>query len=162
MSTVDKNQAIIDFLIQCPALASNPLFFNYINAKEDSTQIITQANDKAINKRYVDGAVLRRYTFTFIYFKAVAFRPVVKQEGFPDENVEDLLDVQAVIDWVTEQADARSYPDFGEGYEVEEMQVTSDNPNLNSIDATATPPLAKYSMSIQIDYMDNSKKVWNN
>ena len=84
--SIDKNQAIIDFLITCPELSSNPLFFNYVNAKEDSTQIITQSNDKSMNRTFVDGSVLRRYTFTFIYFKSISYTPVVKQPGYSNEN----------------------------------------------------------------------------
>ena len=160
--SIDKNQAIIEFLIQCPDLASNPLFFNYVNAKEDNTQIITQSNDKAMNKVYIDGSVLKRYSFTFIYFKAISYNPIVKAEGYPDENVEDMLDVQGVIDWVTEQAEDLNYPNFGESCFIEEMQVLTDNPNLNSVDTTSSPPLAKYSFTIQIDYIDTSKKLWNN
>lgn len=161
MSTVDKNQAIIDFLTHCPALTNNPLFFNFINAQENNTQIITQSNDKAMNKNFIDGSVLKRYTFTFIYFKSVAYNPVVKEVGFPDENVEELLDVQAVIDWVSAQADAFTYPDFGVDCIIDDMKVLTENPNLDSVDATATPPLAKYSMTIQIDYIDTSKVLWN-
>lgn len=158
--SIDKNQAIIDFLITCPELSSNPLFFNYVNAKEDSTQIITQSNDKSMNKTFVDGSVLRRYTFTFIYFKSISYTPVVKQPGYSNENVEEMLDVQAVVDWVTEQAEIFNYPNFGPNCFIEEMKVLTDNPNLNSIDTTSTPPLAKYSLTIQIDYIDTSKMLW--
>ena len=158
--SIDKNQAIIDFLITCPELSSNPLFFNYVNAKEDSTQIITQSNDKSMNRTFIDGSVLRRYTFTFIYFKSISYTPVVKQPGYSNENVEEMLDVQAVVDWVTEQAELLNYPDFGTDCHIEEMKVLTDNPNLNSIDTTSTPPLAKYSLTIQIDYIDTSKMLW--
>ena len=158
--SIDKNQAIIDFLITCPELSSNPLFFNYVNAKEDSTQIITQSNDKSMNRTFVDGSVLRRYTFTFIYFKSISYTPVVKQPGYSNENVEEMLDVQAVVDWVTEQAEILNYPDFGTDCFIEEMKVLTDNPNLNSIDTTSTPPLAKYSLTIQIDYIDTRKMLW--
>ena len=158
--SIDKNQAIIDFLITCPELSSNPLFFNYVNAKEDSTQIITQSNDKSMNRTFVDGSVLRRYTFTFIYFKSISYTPVVKQPGYSNENVEEMLDVQAVVDWVTEQAEILNYPNFGPDCFIEEMKVLTDNPNLNSIDTTSTPPLAKYSLTIQIDYIDTSKMLW--
>ena len=158
--SIDKNQAIIDFLITCPELSSNPLFFNYVNAKEDSTQIITQSNDKSMNRTFVDGSVLRRYTFTFIYFKSISYTPVVKQPGYSNENVEEMLDVQAVVDWVTEQSEIFNYPNFGPDCFIEEMKVLTDNPNLNSIDTTSTPPLAKYSLTIQIDYIDTSKMLW--
>lgn len=158
---VDKNQAIIDFLLDCPQLAYNPVFFNAINAKDNDKQIITQSNDTSLNSKYIDGSVLRRYTFTVIDFRSVIYQPLPKVEGYVSENVEELFDVQSIMDWVNEQADLQNYPDFGEDCIIDSMRTTSDNPNLNGIDTNVTPALAKYSMSIQIDYVDTSKAVWN-
>lgn len=38
---VDKNQAVIDFLINCPQIKNNPLFFNATEAKDNNKQILT-------------------------------------------------------------------------------------------------------------------------
>ena len=158
---VDKNQAIIDFLLNCPQIAYNPVFFNAINAKDNDKQIITQANDVSLNSKYIDGSILKRYIFTLIDFRSVIYQPLPKVEGYTSENVEELFDVQSIMDWVNEQADLQNYPDFGEDCVIDSMSTTSDNPNLNGIDTNVTPALAKYSMSIQIDYLDTSKAVWN-
>lgn len=157
---VDKNQAVINFLLTCPKINSNPLFFNFLNAKDNNKQIITQANDTAIDKVYVDGSILKRYTFTIIDFRSVTFEPIPKQEQYTSENVEEMFDVQGILDWVTEQADALNYPDFGEDCEIDSMRTTSTNPNLNGVDTSVTPALAKYSISIQIDYLDKTKAIW--
>ena len=157
---VDKNQAIIDFLIQCPTIAGNPLFFNFLNAKDDNKQIITQANETLMDKKYIDGSVEKRFTFTIIDFRSVAFQPVPMVTGYVSENVEELFDVQGIIDWINDQADIENYPDFGSDCLIESMQTTSHNPNLNGVDTQVTPALAKYSMSIQIDYIDKSKALW--
>jgi hypothetical protein len=159
---VDKNQAIIDFLITCPIISQNPLYFNFLNAKDNNKQIITQANDTSINKPYVDGSVLKRYTFTIIDFRSVAYEAIPKVEGYTSENVEELDDVQHIIDWITEQADERIYPNFGQDCIIEDMKTTTENPNLNGVDTSVTPALAKYSMTIQIDYLDKTKVIWNN
>jgi len=161
MVVVDKNQAIIDFLIQCPTIADNPLFFNFLNAKDENKQIVVQANDKILNRRYIDGSVLKRFTFTIIDFRSVAYQPVPKSAGYVSENVEELFDVQGIMDWISEQADLENYPDFGEDCLIDSMMTTSENPNLNGVDTQVTPALAKYSMSIQIDYLDRSKMIWN-
>ena len=157
---MDKNQAVIDFLLNCPAIADNPLFFNFLNAQDNNKQIITQANDTALNKVYVDGSVLKRFTFTLIDFKSVVYQPIPKSTGYVSENVEDIIDVQAIMDWVNEQAEAENYPDFGSDCIIDSMKTTSENPNLNGVDTQVTPALAKYSMSIQIDYLDTSKMLW--
>ena len=158
---VDKNQAIIDFLLDCPQIAYNPLFFNFLNAKDDNKQIVTQSNDVRLNKKYIDGSVLKRFTFTIIDFRSVAYQPVPKIPGYTSENVEELFDVQDIMNWINEQADLENYPNFGEDCLIDSMSTTSDVPNLNGVDTQVTPALAKYSMSIQIDYIDKSKTVWN-
>lgn len=157
---VDKNQAIIDFLITCPQIRDNPLFFNAINAKDNDKQIITQSNDTALNTKYIDGSVLKKFTFTIIDFRSVIYQPLPKVEGYTSENVEEMFDVQGIIDWVNDQADLQNYPDFGTDCIIDSMITTSDNPNLNGIDTQVTPALAKYSMSIQIQYLDMSKAIW--
>lgn len=159
-ASVDKNQAVIDFLIQCPTIAGSPLFFNFLNAQDENKQIITQANDTSLNKNYIDGSKLKRYTFTIIDFRSVTYQPIPKMAGYVSENVEEMLDVQSIMDWVNEQADNSNYPDFGDDCVIDDMRTTSENPNLNGIDTQVTPALAKYSMSIQIDYLDTSKVIW--
>ena len=159
---MDKNQAVIDFLLQCPAIAESPLFFNFVNAQTDNKQIITQSNDVSLNRVYVDGSVLRRYTFTIIDFRSVVYQPIPKIAGYVSENVEELLDVQGIIDWINEQVDHLNFPDFGDQCIVDDMRPTTDNPNLNGVDTNSAPALAKYSISIQIDYLDLSKAIWNN
>lgn len=158
---VDKNQAVIDFLITCPQIQNSPLYFNFTNAKDNNKQIITLGNEKTLNRPYIDGSVLKRFTFTIIDYRSIAYQAVVKQPGYTNENVEEIMDVQAIIDWVTEQAQDRNFPDFGEHCTIEEMYTASENPNLNGIDSTVTPALAKYSMSIIIEYVDTSKVVWS-
>lgn len=158
---VDKNQAIIDFLLNCPQLQENPLFFNAIDAQDNDKQLVTQSDDKMLNKRYVDGSVMRRFTFSIIDYRSMIYQPVPKVEGYTSENVEELFDVQSIMDWINEQADSNIFPNFGEDCQVDSMKTTSDTPNLNGVDTSISPALAKYSMSIQIDYLDTSKAVWN-
>lgn len=157
----DKNQAIIDFLIQCEEIKKSSLYFNFINAKDANKQIITQSNDKSLNKFYIDGSVLKLYTFTVIAFTSVAPNPIPKSPNLVSENVKDLADVQRIIDWITEQNELHNFPNFGQHCEIEEMEALTENPNLNGIDNTTSPPLAKYSLTIRISYIDSSKKLWN-
>ena len=158
---VNKEQAVIDFLINCPAIKNSPFYFNFINAQDDNKQLIIQGNDKATHTPYIDGSVLKQYTFTIIDFKSVAYNAIPKQLGLVDENVEEYLDVQGIIDWIVEQNDIQNYPDFGEHCHIDLMECTTDNPNLNSVDTSTTPSLAKYSVAIRITYLDSTKTIWN-
>lgn len=162
--TVDKNQAIIDYLTDnisgCPQIVSNPTFFNFIEAKNNNKQIVTVSQEKTVQKPFIDGSVLKQYTFTIIDYKSVAYQAIVKLGGYSNENVEEMLEVQDIIDWVTEQDEANHFPDFGTDCIVEKIEALTDTPRLNGVDATASPVLAKYSISIRVTYLDISKKLW--
>lgn len=164
MANIDKNQAVIDYLLTCPQIQANPLYFNFLNAKDGNKQLITSGNDKTMNKPYIDGSVLKRYTFTIIDYRSLTYDAIVKplgtSEDYANENVEEAFDVQGVIDWISEQNDLRNFPNFGDTCEVDEIKTLTENPNLNGVDTSITPALAKYSMSIQVDYIDKSKVIW--
>lgn len=156
----DKNQAVIDFLLQCPQIKDNPLFFNYGEAKSDNKQIVTVANDKSVSKEYIDGSVLKRYTFTIIDHKSITAQALVDIAGLKNESVEEMFDVQGIIDWIEEQEDRQNYPDFGEKCQIDRMWAATDTPTLNGIDTSIKPAIAKYSVSVIIEYLDISRAIW--
>lgn len=158
---MDKEKAVIDFLLGCDQIRDNPLFFNFLNAKDNNKQFMTVANDKVVNQSFIDGSVMKRFTFTIIDYRTVAYQAVVKQAGYPNENLEEYLDIQSMLDWVDQQANNHNYPNFGTDCIVEDMRTLTDQPSLNGVDSNTSPALAKYSISIQIDYLDISKRIWN-
>lgn len=157
---MDKNQAIIAYLSSCPVIANNPLFFNFAKAEDNNKQLVVVATDKKVERPFIDGSVLKRFTFTLIDYRSVIFQAVVKEAGYPNENMEELLDVQSIIDWIDEQNDNGNFPDFGEDCVIDEIKALTDTPRLNGVDNSASPVLAKYSVSIQIMYLDTSKCIW--
>lgn len=157
---IDKNKAVVEYLTQCPQIADNPLFFNFVTAKDNNKQFLTSANDKTLNAPYIDGSVYKQYSFTIIDFRSVTFQPVVKLENYPNENMEEMFDIQGIIDWITEQNDLLNFPDFGEDCVVEEIAATTSSPNLDGVDTSLTPVLAKYSIVVKIKYLDKSKAIW--
>lgn len=157
---IDKNQAVIDYLITCPSILNSPLYFNFINAKDSTNQFLTVSNDDYTSTKYIDGSVKRIYTFTILTFKSTAEIAVVKLSGYPNENLSDMSDIQALIDWIKEQDELQNFPNFGENCIVESIKPTTNEPNFDGIDEQVTPPLAVYSTSIQIEYLDISKQLW--
>ena len=129
--SVDKNQSTLNFITTYPNIQTSPLFVNFINA----------------NRKYVDGSVLKRYTFSLIITKSVTNLAVAK-DGMLSENIDDIADIQAFMDWINEQGENQVYPDFGENCVIEEMQTTSENPSLDGINTEVSPALALYSMEI--------------
>jgi hypothetical protein len=162
---MDKNKAVIDFLMTCDYIKNSPLFFNFGQAKSDNKQIITIANDVRINEPFIDGSIRKRYTFTIIDYKSVAYNAVVMRTvnnaSTPvSENLDTAFEARQVAEWIEEQNDARNYPDFGEDCTIDDMVVGTNEPNVNGVDRSITPALAKYSISIKIDYIDYSKVIW--
>ena len=175
MASVDKNQAMIDFLITCPVIQNSPLFFNFAKAKEDNNQFILLSNDIRLNEPYIDGSVLKQYKFILVTYKSLSLNPIVKvasigenqpsatdMTNYPNENLAEIAEFQAIIDWVNEQAEANNFPNFGSNCIIDSMRVLSDNPSLYDVDESVSPPVARYSISIQVDYLDNSLKLWQN
>lgn len=160
MSQVDKNQAVIDYIIECPTIRNSPLYFNFINAEDDTNQFVTQTQERYASRRYIDGSVMKIYSFTIILYKSTADIAVVKMSGYPNENVSDMSDIQALIDWIKEQNKLHNYPDFGEECLIDEISTTTENPSFDGIDDQVSPPLAIYSITIEIQYLDVSEKVW--
>lgn len=158
---VDKAQAIIDYLNNCPQINSNPLFFNFSEAKDNAKQIMIVPVDKIINRPYIDGSVSKRYTITIYDYRSITYQALVKDPDYPNENVEELLDVQGIMDWVQEQNDIQNFPDFGENCIIDSIDVSTNTPALNGVDTTLTPALAKYSITIMVDYLDISKSIIN-
>lgn len=158
--STDKNQIVIDYLVQCPSIQGSPLYFNFINASDDTNQFVTSATERYASTRYIDGSVLKIYTFTIITYKSANDIAVVS--GYENENVADMSDIQSLIDWIKEQEDLHNYPDFGSDCIIDSITTTTDNPSFDGIDDQLSPPLAIYSVSIEIQYLDVSKKLWRN
>lgn len=160
MNGIDKNQAVINYIIQCPTIQNSPLYFNFINAEDDTNQFVTQSSERYASRRYIDGSVMKIYSFTIILYKSTADIAIVKMDGYPNENVSDMSDIQALIDWIREQAELNNYPNFGEDCIVDDIYTLTENPSFDGIDEQVSPPLAIYSVTIEIPYLDVSKKLW--
>ena len=156
----NKHQAVIDYLVTCPTIQDSPLFFNFINAQDGTNQFLTVSNDEYTSTKYIDGSVQKIYTFTILTFKSVNDIEVIQIPGYQNENLSDMEDVQALIDWIQEQEEIHNYPDFGENCIVESIKTTTEEPNFDGIDEQVEPNLAVYSTSIQISYLDISKQLW--
>ena len=67
----DKQEAIINYILQCPQIKDTPLYFNFINAKDNTSQIVTTANDRFLDKPYITGSVEKQYSFRILIFKSI-------------------------------------------------------------------------------------------
>lgn len=156
---MDKNLQMVEFLQTCPIISENSLFFNFGNVENDAHQLTIRSDDISLDKTFIDGSQLKRYTCVIDSFKSVACIPILP--GNTDENIEDLADVQALIDWINTQDDNFTYPDFGDKIVVDSMKTLTSKPDLVGVESQLNPPVAIYRITIQIDYLDYTKSVWN-
>ena len=162
--SVNKNRVVVTYLCQCQDIQDSPLYFNLIDAKDNTIQMITTAQDKLLSKRFIDGSIQKSYTFNLIIFKSISDAEIVKYigtDGFPNENIEELENVQQLLDWVNEQQDLHNYPNFGEDCQIDNIYTTTDIPRFDGINTEVQPALAMYSMSVVIEYLDVSKVIYN-
>lgn len=158
---MDKNQVMIQFLMGCPEIQENPLFFNFAKEEEDTNHFITISASESTTKNYVDGSKLKQYTFQLISYKSVAHNPILDADIINDENIEDLTSVRAIMDWINEQGEKKVFPNFGTGYIIESMQTANTDPNLNGVDTSVNPPLAQYSIAVRVTYLDQTRMIWS-
>jgi len=159
---MSKDSIMLEYLLTCPSISENSLFFNYADGEDNTNHFVTEATDVRTHKPYVDGSVEKRYSFMILVYKSLGYTPINPDEVTNDENLDELLEVQAIIDWITEQGELKNFPNFGDKIEVDEMICTTDKPVLMGafVDAQGTP-MARYSITIQIDYLDKTKMIWS-
>lgn len=157
---VDKNEAILTFIKSYEGISKASIFVNFINAKDNDIQYMTASNDVALNKKFIDGSTLKRYNFSLVFTKSIA-DIAVPQNISGSENIDDIADVQALMDWINEQGELHNFPSFGDECVIEEMHTTTENPSIDGISTEVAPPLAMYSIEIRIDYIDYSHIIWS-
>ena len=160
---MDKNEAMIKFLMTCPTIQNNPLFFNFAEAENGNNHFITEHDVK--KKTYIDGSTLKQYTFSIASYSSVSHNAIadddVAGEILFDANIDNMAKVQSILDWINEQADNHNFPDFGTDCEVDSMETLTTDPDIDGIDTSVNPPIARYSVGVKLMYLDNSKRIWN-
>ena len=160
---MNKDRIMLDYLVSCPSISDKSLFFNYAEGQDDTNHFVTQATDVKRNIKYVDGSEEKIYSFSLIAYKSLGTQAVDKSNVESDENLDELTEVQTLIDWITEQSETGEYPNFGESCQIDTMYCTTDKPVfMGAFTDTVGTPTAKYSMTIVIEYLDTTKKIWKN
>jgi hypothetical protein len=158
-NNIDKNKAMIEFLMTCEDIQNNPLFFNFADAEDGHNHFISEKD--TTKRSYIDGSMLKQYTFSIANYSTVTHNALVESNDFSDKNIENMAYVQKILDWINEQAEHRNFPDFGPECEIEDMETLTTDPDIDGIDTSVNPPIARYSVGVKVSYLDNSKKIWN-
>ena len=154
-----KHTAVIEYLQNCPEIANNPLFFNFSEKQDNNQLFATYADSIETVKEYIDGSRLLNYTFTIIVYKSVAYNPLVN--SLPDENLDEMIDVQSIVEWIEQQNDNNVFPNFGIDCVIDSIEPLTNIPYTDNVEGDVQPALAQYSLGVRISYLDNSKVLWN-
>lgn len=157
---MDKNKAIVAYILKCPVVSGNPTFFQFLQAQDNSKQILTASNDVSVAKADILGVQYRQFNFAIVDYRSVSYNPITTMVEYNNENLDEYIDVQGIADWIKEQNRIKNFPDFGEDIKIQSIQSLTDNPVLMGIDNTNfSPPLASYSITIRIEYEDYSESI---
>ena len=157
--TSSRYEEMLRFLKQCPAM-QGVINFQAADAHGNTIQVLTEAADIQNERRFIDGSVEKRFDFTVAFYKPVTHSGYVLDRGSANLNLEGLLDIQALIDWLEEQNDKRNFPNFGEKKRVESVRSLNTEPALAWIDGEHySPPLAKYTVTVRVEYMDFTRAI---
>lgn len=150
----NRYEAMLAYLAGCPAM-EGVFSFQAGNAGSDTIQVLTEAGDAQNNRTFIDGSVEKRFDFTVAFYKPVNHTGYVLDMGTANLNLEGILDVQQLIDWLDAQNAARNYPDFGEKKQIDSVRSMNNEPMLAWIDGEHySPPIAKYTVTVRVEYID--------
>ena len=133
------HDALWEWFLQCSGIAK--LFFNFSGQADGDTAIAT-AGDTLIEE-YIDKSQRRQYSF-----ELVRFLPITFTENDPG-NVAMMEDVETIAEWVRQQCAAGNYPEFPEGYAVEDICILD---SAIGYVAAQDENMAKYMIPFAIEY----------
>ena len=137
-----RHMAVWDWLMTCPYISR--MFFNFSQSTNGDTVLVPlTAHSDMPNVEFIDGGSERFYDFTLVRFE--------EQSVEPDDvrNVEILVDIEAIADWIEEQARAGNYPEFPTGCTIQGVTVVPSGIGyVSARDDTG----AKYILQFRVEY----------
>lgn len=157
---INFTQKFIEFMLECPDIKNGRLSVDAAQAADGNTQLCTTSSDRSLDIECVDGSIERQIVFTLFDYRSVEFLQIAASMIERDGNIENIIDVQSVIDWVTAQNKNRHFPDFGSDYEVTKIESVYFVPSAPTIDkGEISPNIAKYSIPIRVYFTDYSEAI---
>lgn len=138
----NKNQAMLEFLSQYPAVQSF-LFFNSASETLGNTSIQTVYSE-TWEKRYTRGHGMKQYDFAIVQM-------VPQDGGTNHNNAEQMQSVQDFMNWIEEQNKARNLPEFT-GCQVLSIENLQNMPNLADVNKAGN--IAKYMFQCRVRYYE--------
>ena len=136
-----KADAIIEYFNNYPQLYSW-LYLNSVTNSVGNTAMLTDSDN--VLREYIDGSKDKEYIFAIAMVKDF-------DTGTSDINANALGESENLIEWVEENNNNETYPDFGEKCSIEEIEIINNVPQL-AIDSENN--IARYLISMKINYTE--------
>jgi len=141
----NKHSAMWDWVYNCSELSD--LFFAFSQNLNGSAVLVPMAKERTV-KEYLDGSSIRNYDFSLVLYK-----PVNAEVPNSTENVDIMVDVEKVMDWVDEQNKSRNFPSFPQGCTVQKVENLQNMPTIAGMDETG----AKYMFSCRVTFLQQGE-----
>lgn len=142
LSLKDKADKVIDWAKKFPKFEGY-LKLNAIVTVNGEASLVTNPVD-VTDVKYIDGTADRRFLFDL--------RIILPwSDGFDGTNENSMAFATELYDWVVEQNELKSYPEW-EGATITEAFPTQSFPTVNFV--YEEDELAEYLVSVEIDYTE--------
>lgn len=145
----------VKWLIKSDYIKNNKLFLNAIEAENNNLQIVTQQISENQITKYIDGSKEYPITFFINNYKSISYDQIVKGMVSGNENINDMLDVSKIIDFVKEKNKEGDYPLFAENIKVQKAYCQYQTPSTPAIDSGVYPALAKFTLPITFEVFED-------
>jgi hypothetical protein len=142
------HEAMMAFFIQYAPEAE--WYYNLNKAETGTINVIPMSGEQWM-EQWIDGSGIGYLDFTINIFKTLAGIPVTDDGAgglLPIQNAEDMMSVQAFMDWIDEQERLENYPNLGDKYTVQKLETLTNIPNPAMTDGT----LIKLSFPARVTY----------
>ncbi|MCR4622675.1 MAG: hypothetical protein K5663_11400 [Clostridiales bacterium] len=148
--------ATLAFLKQCPALSG---LLGFEAAAGGNIRVLTQGTSAANNRKYIDGSEGRAFDFVIEFYKPLNTLPYIAERGEGNQNLKGVLDVQELISWLDDMRREGTEPDFGDKCVIDDVKSLNNEPVLAWVDTQKTPPIAKYTVTVRVEYTDYTNSI---
>lgn len=142
----DISKAVNDWLSDCPAIAADQFFFNYLQGGDGAQGFITKTSPSI--KEDILGNEIVTYNMDIIDMRRV----VTLSSNLNEGNLNNMAPASEIISWVQNQIRQRNYPYLGQGVSVEKMTV-APIPTFVGTGVVEGKELAQYTISVSLTYI---------
>lgn len=139
------NTAVKEWLMRCPDIRADKLYFNYLKTGADMQSFQTLEN--AVVREDVLGNEIGQYTFALIDLRPLSCMPLSHTEV----DLARMADAARVTEWIRTQARAHNYPVLPVDIVIDKI-TAPPAPVFAGADTSEGMHLAKYMVQVVIDY----------